>query len=77
MQLDIKKAYQYYVDNINRSCNTNILDEQSFHKVFPAFLQDLQIMSVMNSDMENIPIYNDKCGTSRIVNIDVVIKKCI
>ena len=27
--------------------------------------------------MENIPIYNDKCGASRIVNIDVVIKKCI
>lgn len=77
MNINIQKAYQYYIDNIHKSCDKRTLNEQEFHRAFPAFLQNLEIMSIMNSDMENIPIYNDKCGTSRIVNIDVVIKKCI
>ena len=77
MQIDIKKAYQYYIDNTHKSCDNKILTEEEFHIAFPAFLQDLQIMSVMQPHMENIPVYNDKCKTSRIINIDVIIKKCI
>ena len=57
--------------------DNKILTEEEFHIAFPAFLQDLQIMSVMQPHMENIPVYNDKCKTSRIINIDVIIKKCI
>lgn len=77
MTINIQKAYQYYIDNISKSCDNRILTEQEFHRAFPEFLQELQIMSVMQPQLEEIPVYNDKCKTSRIVNIDVVIKKCI
>lgn len=77
MQININKAYQYYIDNINRSCDNKVLSEQDFHQIFAMWLQNLELMSVMNPTMENIPIYNEKCKTSRIVNINVVIKKCM
>jgi len=77
MKLDIKKAYQYYVDNITRSCDNRILSEQDFHEAFAMWLQELEIMNVMQHNLNNIPVYNEKCKTSRIVNINVVIKKCM
>lgn len=77
MQININKAYQYYIDNINRSCDNKVLSEQDFHEAFAMWLQELEIMSIMQPQIEDIPVYNEKCKTSRIVNIHVVIKKCM
>lgn len=77
MQINIQKAYQYYIDNRAKSCHNVILTEEQFHQAFAMWLQELEIMSIMHPQMENIPVYNDKCKTSRIINIHVVIKKCI
>jgi hypothetical protein len=73
--MNINKAYQYYIDNINKSCDKRVLDEKSFHEVFSSFLQELQIDEVMNKNTQHIPVYNDKCKTSRIVNLQVVLNK--
>jgi hypothetical protein len=75
MKIDIKKAYDYYINNINKSCDNRVLDEKSFHEAFSAFLQQLQIDEVMNRNTQYIPIYNDKCKTSRIVNLETVLNK--
>ena len=71
----MKKAYNYYVNNINKSCNTNIIDEQSFHQAFAAFLQSLELTYAFQPEIVNIPLYNDKCKTSKIVNLNTVLNK--
>lgn len=75
MQINIQKAYQYYIDNISKSCDTRILDEQSFHQAFAEFLNRLHFMDMFQHNVKDIPVYNEKCKKSYFLNLEIVLNK--
>lgn len=75
MQVNIQKAYQYYIDNISKSCDTRILDEQAFHQAFAEFLNSLNLMELFQNSIKNIPVYNEKCKKSYYLNLEIVLNK--
>jgi hypothetical protein len=66
MQININKAYQYYIDNINKSCDKRILDIHSFHQAFVYFLS--------NIDNQSAP-YKTNCGKIRFLHIEMILNK--
>ena len=66
MQVNIQKAYQYYINNIHNSCDTRILDEGSFHQAFVHFL--------LNIDNNPAP-YKTNCSKTVFLHTQIILNK--
>ena len=76
MTLDLNKAYEYYVNNIKKSCDTKLLDENSFKAAFTQWLtivQQNEIAATMQGT-EHIPTLT-KCGNSVFLEIKQIVDK--
>lgn len=74
MTLDLNKAYEYYVNNIKRSCDETLLDENSFKAAFTQWLavvQQNEITGTMQGT-QHIPTLT-KCGNGVFLEIKQII----
>jgi hypothetical protein len=76
MTLDINKAYKYYVNNIEKSCDKTPLDENSFRAAFTEWIANVQQQEIMATmqGIEHIPILT-KCGNGVFLQIKEILKK--
>lgn len=74
--IDIKKAYEYYINNIGKSENKTILPYEQFERYFTRWIQEHAQMAAMSPELMDIPELN-KQGKSRIVNIKTILAKCV
>lgn len=74
MNIDLKKAYDYYVNNINKSQDKFVLEFNQFSQIFPEYIQSYLHMHYLNPEMDDIPELN-KYGKPRIVNITAILNK--
>lgn len=73
MEFDFKKAYEYYVNNVEKkSENKNILPFEEFSQYLLIWLQRLSLDEAQG--IHNIPTLG-KDGKSRIINIQTFLKK--
>lgn len=77
MRIDLNKAYKYYIDNINKSENKNILTKEDFSIYFSNWLQNLAMIEQMNPGIEKIPEMNKNGTKSRIISLQQILKKCM
>lgn len=77
MKIDLNKAYKYYIDNINKSENKNILTKEDFSIYFSNWLQNLAMIEQMNPGIEKIPEMNKNGTKSRIISLQQILKKCM
>lgn len=71
MIIDIEKAYSYYINNIDKTCDKKVLDFISFEKAFKGYLTYLYNMNPIFENLMEV----SKCGNSRLVNFNIVINK--
>ena len=72
MQINIDKAFQYYIENYEKACNKSFtLNKKQFSKFF---IDWLNTINMQDPDLDHIPIINN-CGQSRWVNIESVLNK--
>lgn len=76
MQINYHKAYEYYKSNISRSCDQKVLSFEEFHPAFGNWIHTLMLQEQFGMSNTDIPLYNEKCGTSRMLNLQIVLKKC-
>lgn len=70
MEFDIKKAYEYYVNNVEKlSENKTILPFETFSKYLIPWLQRLSM-----DEFPDIPLIC-KDNKSRIINLETFLKK--
>jgi hypothetical protein len=74
MTINIENAYNYYLNNLSRSCDTRTLDANSFRDVFVNFLETFHHEKMFFPDREHIPFVT-KCGKSKYITIDIILKK--
>lgn len=80
--ININLAYDFYVKNINKSCNTKILSFEEFNKYFPMFIE--QMCSPVNIifddstqsfiNLNEVPFLT-KCNKSVLLSINSILKK--
>jgi hypothetical protein len=73
MQINLKKAYNYYLTNLDKSCETRVLDRPSFERGFLYFLEILRREDIF-FDFEDVPVLT-KCNKSKFLHINRVLIK--
>lgn len=72
--MNIQKAYEYYISNIDKSCNKNKLSFEQFIELFPSWLTKLQTDEFFNPGIEEI-IEIGICGKGRFISLKKVLEK--
>jgi hypothetical protein len=74
MKIKVDKAYDYYVNNIDRSCNKTIISKEQFTKHFLDWINHLALQNALNPSIEEVPEIGI-CGKSRYIRLESVISK--
>lgn len=73
-RIDVDRAYNYYINNIDRSCEKRVLSREQFQKHFTDWLNHLALQNALNPQIEEVAEIG-KCGKSRYVRLESVISK--